>query len=171
MHGCVLSARCSARFPRLVRFWSGVSIGRRNCGARSQGSLLGKTTGPRMWSPSVVGRNMCGGCGAFRSVSACRGTSIACARKTRRRLGQDHLAGCRRRSRSRRLRQQRRGAKLHPDNRHQGSNRGFSTHINFGGAEAPEQLLPYLERRHGISDQADSVYRSVNAPDDRVGSK
>ena len=36
----------------------------------------------------------------------------------------------------------------------------------FGGAEAPEQLLPYLERRHAISDHAGSVYRSVNA---RVG--
>ena len=33
----------------------------------------------------------------------------------------------------------------------------------FGGAEAPEQLLPYLERRHAISNQAGSVYRSVNA--------
>jgi hypothetical protein len=33
---------------------------------------------------------------------------------------------------------------------------------NFGGAEAPEQLLPYLERKLAVSDQTGSVYRSVN---------
>jgi hypothetical protein len=32
----------------------------------------------------------------------------------------------------------------------------------FGGAEAPEQLLDYLERRQAVSVQAGSVYRSVN---------
>jgi hypothetical protein len=30
--------------------------------------------------------------------------------------------------------------------------------LSFGGAEAPEQLLPYLERRHGISNQTGSMY-------------
>ena len=33
---------------------------------------------------------------------------------------------------------------------------------NLGGAEAPEQLLPYLERKLAVSDHAGSVYRSVN---------
>jgi hypothetical protein len=93
----------------------------------------------------------------------------ACMGKARRRLGQDHLAGGWPGECPRRPRRQKRGAELDPGQRHQGSNRGFSSHINFGGAEAPEQLLTYLERRHGISDQADSVYRSVNAADDQVG--
>jgi hypothetical protein len=38
----------------------------------------------------------------------------------------------------------------------------FRYMLIFGGAEAPEQLLPYLLRRHAISIQAGSVYRSVN---------
>ena len=29
---------------------------------------------------------------------------------------------------------------------------------NFGGAEAPEQLLPYLERKLAVSDHTGSVY-------------
>jgi hypothetical protein len=68
--------------------------------------------------------------------------------------------------RPRRLGQQRQGAELEADKRCQGSSRGFAMHINCGGAEAPEQLLRYLDRRLGVSDHADSVYRSVNA--DRV---
>jgi hypothetical protein len=52
--------------------------------------------------------------------------------------------------------------------RHEGSGSGFWTHMNFGGAEAPEQLLTYPERRHGVSDHAGSVYRSVNVIRDRL---
>src|ERR1035441_9734365 len=62
-----------------------------------------------------------------------------------------------------RLGQQRRTAEQ-AGQRAEHSAGGFSMHMNCGGAEAPEQLLPYLDRRQGISIQAGSVYRSVNAP-------
>jgi hypothetical protein len=67
------------------------------------------------------------------------------------------------RKRPRRLCQQHAWTDEHPDEGHPYSGGGFSMHTSFGGAEAPEQLLPYLDRRHAISNQAGSVYRSVNA--------
>lgn len=77
-------------------------------------------------------------------------------------LGYDQLPRSGARERPGGLGQQRPGRELDRHQRHHESGDGIWSHMNFGGAEAPEQLLPYLQRRLGISTQAGSVYRSVN---------
>jgi hypothetical protein len=47
---------------------------------------------------------------------------------------------------------------LQAGQRQRDGHEGFCAHQNVGGAEAPEQLLPYLERRLAVSDHTGSVY-------------
>jgi len=77
---------------------------------------------------------------------------------TLRGLGDDQAAAVGAGKRTRRPGHERHSAELQAGQRQRDGHEGFCAHQNVGGAEAPEQLLPYLERRLAVSDHTGSVY-------------